>query len=83
MFKQTDASNELAELMRQNILSEKAESATHSNKLSRAMECLNNAADLLDGIGMRKAAASVTEVMQDVAKSPQEKLAEALNVRVK
>lgn len=67
MFKQTKASQEIAEFMHREMLNTKAEDYTHTSKLNYAVECLNKAAELFDDIGMHKESTAITLYLEKMA----------------
>jgi len=62
-FKQSESADLIAEAMRRVELESKAETATHANKISRAYECLNEAAELYENLGNHEMAKYITDAM--------------------
>lgn len=67
MFKQGTAADELAEAMRRLVLNSQAEEQTHANKLSDAVDCLDNAAALFDELNMSKASETICQIIEKIA----------------
>ncbi len=67
MFKQRLTADELAETMRRGLLVKEAEDHAHVDKLTEAMECLDQAAMLFEDIGMPKAAEAITQIIEKIA----------------
>lgn len=67
MYKQSVASDEIAELMRRELLTEEVEKATHTSKLNHAIHCLNKAAEIFDDIKMYKEAEATTLFLENFA----------------
>lgn len=58
---------DLAEEMSKQLNADKAEEATHVNKIALALGCLNRAADLLDNMRDYKYSEIVTQVIEKIA----------------
>jgi hypothetical protein len=67
MFKQTSASNELVNLMNENLFQKEANS--HVAAIDSAFDCLTKAADLFDDIGLSTEAEVVTRIIEKLAKA--------------
>jgi len=67
MFKETESSAELAELMRRQMLATEAESTTNADKLIYAADCISKAATLFEDIGMHNEANALTQYLEKMA----------------
>lgn len=68
MFKIGSFENEILDSMEKNLTSNKVESKYQFNKLIKAADYLNSAAEIFDKAGMHKEAAEITEILYDLAK---------------
>lgn len=67
MFKIANFENEILSSMESNLLANQADNKFSVNKLSKAADYLNNAADLFDDVGMNKEAEIVTKLLEKLA----------------
>jgi hypothetical protein len=67
MFKYGSFEQEIYSSMEKHLVSNQVEDQYGFNKLAKAAEYLNNAAELFDNAGMHKQAAEVTEVLHKLA----------------
>lgn len=64
MFKTASFEEEIYKSMEKSLVANQAEKSHGFNKLAKAAECLNAAAEIFDQAGMQTEAAEVTEVLQ-------------------
>lgn len=69
MFKLASFEEEIYQSMEKQLVANQVEKTHGLNKLAKAADCLNAAAEIFEQAGMRKEAAEVTEVLQRLAES--------------
>lgn len=67
MFKSTSVENELFKSMQKTLTANQVENKHGFNKLAKAADLLNTAAEIFDQAGMQEEAEGITEVLQDLA----------------
>lgn len=73
MFKYGSFEQEIYSSMKQNLVANHVETRYGLNKLAKAADYLNAAAELFDKAGMHKQAAEITNVLQKLAEKLSEK----------
>ncbi len=67
MFKTASFEEEIYKSMEKQLVSNQLENKHGFDKLAKAADCLNAAAEIFDQAGMQEEAADVTEVLQGLA----------------
>ena len=67
MFKNASFEDEIYRSMEKKLVSAQVENKHGFNKLAKAADYLNTAAEMFDNAGMHEQAAEVTEVLQELA----------------
>ena len=66
MFKQGSIKDELMCSMEKELIASQLESQHGFNKIAKALDCLNAAADIFDQAGMQKEAAEITKILKSI-----------------
>ena len=68
MFKQGSFEDEIFRSMETSLVKNQTENTHGFNRLAKAADLLNTAAEIFDRAGMTKEAADITQILEDLAK---------------